>query len=160
MSYLFVKYLHFLGSAVLFGTGLGIAFFMLMAVRTGQVVVIAATARIVVVADGVFTFTAAVLQPITGALLVSSMGYGFSDVWIVVSLGLYVLIGLCWVPVVFMQLEMARLAEAALAEQVDLPERFYQLYRRWFWLGWPAFFSMVVIFWLMVYKPSTFLGFQ
>ncbi len=156
MSFLLLKYVHILGGAVLFGTGLGIAFFMLMAVRTGNVAVIAATARVVVVADGVFTFTAAVLQPVTGALLVWSMGYGFADFWIALSLGLYVFIGACWVPVVFMQIEMARLAARARAEETALPARFYLLYRRWFLLGWPAFLSMLVIFWLMVYKPSGF----
>ena len=153
MSYLLLKYLHVLGAAVLFGTGLGIAFFMFAAVRSRSVSAIAAVAKIVVVADYVFTASAAVLQPVTGALLVWQAGYGFLDFWVITSLGLYVLIGCCWIPVVFMQIEMSRLAHQALAKDEPLPDRFFVLYRRWFALGWPAFGAILVIFWLMIYKP-------
>ncbi len=154
MSYLILKYLHILGASVLFGTGLGIAFFMFFAVRTSSVATIAPVARIVVVADYAFTLTAAIIQPITGMLLLLNVGYSLMEHWVIFSLVLYFIIGLCWVPVVFMQIEMSKLADLALAQGEPLPARFYQLYRRWFLLGWPAFISIMAIFYLMIEKPS------
>lgn len=154
MSYEFLKLMHILGAAVLFGTGMGIAFFMYMAVRTGETATIAATARLVVVADYVFTLTAALLQPITGLLLLYQTGYGLTDFWVVFSLLLYLLVGGCWVPVVFMQREMHALALRAATDGAALPGRFYLLYKRWLWLGWPAFLSMLLIFWLMITRPQ------
>ena len=70
MTYFVLKFLHVIGAAVLLGTGAGIAFFMLMAHLGGKPAVIAGVARIVVIADFVFTATAVVVQPITGILLV------------------------------------------------------------------------------------------
>jgi uncharacterized membrane protein len=69
MSFFLLKFLHILGAAVLLGTGAGIAFFMLMAHRTGRAETVAAVARIVVMADFAFTATAVALQPVTGIAL-------------------------------------------------------------------------------------------
>jgi uncharacterized membrane protein len=96
-----LKFVHLLGASVLFGTGLGIAFFTWMAHRTGDVATIAAIAPIVVVADTVFTVTAVIVQPVSGALLAWSIGYSLLDSWIALSLILYVIVGLCWLPVVW-----------------------------------------------------------
>ena len=62
-AHLALKYLHVIGAAVLLGTGAGIAYFMLLAHRTGEARVVAAVARIVVIADFVFTATAVAAQP-------------------------------------------------------------------------------------------------
>ena len=105
-----LKFVHILGASVLFGTGLGIAFFMWMAHRTADVATIAATARIVVVADTVFTVTAVIVQPISGALLAWSIGYSLLDWWIAASLILYIVVGVCWLPVVFIQIQLRDLA--------------------------------------------------
>ncbi len=69
-AYLALKFLHVIGAAILFGTGLGIAFFQFRANRKEKPAAVAATLRTVVVADYLFTATAALLQPITGLLLV------------------------------------------------------------------------------------------
>ncbi len=156
MSYFVLKYMHILGAALLFGTGLGIAFFMFVAVRLGESAGVALIARIVVIADYVFTLVAALLQPLSGSLLVFEVGYEFTDFWVWVSLLLYGIIGICWVPVVFMQKEMRDLAVVAANEGAPLPGRFYQLYKRWFLLGWPAFISMLLIFLLMIVRPASF----
>ena len=153
MSYFILKYIHILGACVLFGTGAGIAFFMLFAVRTKSVSVIASVAPLVVLADYLFTLTAVIVQPITGALLVLDVGYSFTDHWVLASLALYMFIGLCWIPVVFMQIEMKNLALEAQAAGTELPARFYLLFKRWFILGWPAFISIMIIFALMIEKP-------
>lgn len=153
-EYLILKYLHVIGAAVLLGTGVGIAFFMLMANRTGDAAVIAATARIVVIADFVFTATAVVAQPVTGLLLADTLGYSLGEGWIVASIGLYLLTGAFWLPVVWMQAQMRNLARAAAASGAALPRRYHRLYRTWFAFGFPAFIAVLVIFWLMIARPE------
>ena len=148
-----LKLMHILGATVLFGTGLGIAFFMLMAHRTRDALVIAHTAQIVVLADFLFTATAVIIQPASGAFLAWAMGYSLWESWIVVSLSLYVLIGLCWLPVVWIQAQMRDLARAASHEDSALPPRYHRLFRLWFTLGWPAFMGVIAIFVLMIWKP-------
>ncbi len=152
--YLTLKLVHILGAAVLFGTGLGIAFFMWMANRTRDAATIAATARIVVVADFVFTATAVVVQPLTGAALIETVGYSWSESWIVAALALYVLTGLCWLPVVAIQMRLRDLAADAARAQARLPAEYHRLFRIWFALGWPAFIAVMLIFADMIWKPQ------
>ncbi|MBN8992584.1 MAG: DUF2269 domain-containing protein [Rhizobiales bacterium] len=151
--YFLVKYLHVLGAIVILGTGTGIAFFMLMAHRSAEAAFIARTASTVVVADMLFTLTAVLLQPVTGGLLMMLSSTGFTERWIAVSLGLYVVAGLFWVPVIFMQIEMRDLARVAAAENAALPPRYFALFRRWFLFGIPGFGSVMLILWLMIAKP-------
>jgi uncharacterized membrane protein len=152
--YLTLKLSHILGAAVLFGTGLGIAFFMWMAHLTGRPALIAGTARMVVIADTVFTATAVVVQPLTGAGLIHLLGYSFFDRWIVWSLALYVLVGVCWLPALWIQIQLRDIAAQAAEQSAPLPERYHHLFRIWFVLGWPAFLGVIAIFWLMVTKPA------
>ena len=151
--YALLKLLHVLGATVLFGTGLGIAFFMLAAHRTGDAAAVAHAAGAVVLADFLFTATAVVAQPITGAALAYMAGYSLLDDWIALSLALYVFTGACWLPVVWLQMRMRDLAVAAARAGRPLPPRYHAYFRAWFALGWPAFTAVVAIFWLMLNKP-------
>jgi uncharacterized membrane protein len=152
-EYYVLKFLHIIGAAVLLGTGAGIAFFMLMAHRTGDAALVAGTARVVVIADIVFTATAVIAQPITGALLAWAAGYSLWDGWIVLSLGLYVFTGLFWLPVVWMQARLRTLAREAAAANQPLPPAYHRLFRWWFAFGFPAFAAVLAIFWLMITRP-------
>ena len=154
ITILVLKIVHLLGAAVLFGTGLGIAFFMYMANRTGDVATIATTARTVVIADAVFTLNAVIAQPVSGAALALSIGYSFWEPWIVLSIVLYVAVGLCWLPVVAIQLRLREVAAAAVREGKPLPEAYHRLFRIWFRLGWPAFLGVIAIFALMIVRPQ------
>lgn len=154
MLYFLLKFLHLMGATVLLGTGAGIAFFMLVAHRSGNVAIIAGVARIVVMADFLFTATAAVFQPISGVALAWEAGYLLTEGWIVLSIALYVFIGAFWLPVVWMQMKMRDLAQAALAEGTPLPTRYHELFRIWFAFGFPAFAAMLVIYWLMITRPE------
>ena len=145
---------HVIGATVLFGTGAGIAFFMVMAHRTRDPALIAHVAGTVVIADTIFTATAAILQPVTGYLLARSIGWDLSESWISLSLLLYVVTGLFWLPVVWIQIRLRDLARAAAASASALPPAYFSLYRIWFAFGFPAFFSVIGIFWLMLTKPS------
>jgi uncharacterized membrane protein len=154
MSLLFaVETLHVIGATVLLGTGAGIAFFMLMADRTRDARLVAHTAGVVVIADFLFTATAIVLQPITGAALAALEGQPLGQGWILASLALYVVAGVFWLPVVWMQLRMRDLARAASAAGEPLPPAYHRLYRVWFAFGFPAFAAVIAIIWLMVAKP-------
>ncbi|WIW46626.1 DUF2269 domain-containing protein [Bradyrhizobium sp. 62B] len=151
--YFLVKYLHVLGAIVILGTGSGIAFFMLMAHRTNDVAFIARTASVVVVADTIFTLSAVLLQPLTGGLLMMLSATPITEQWLLASLALYVVAGLFWIPVVFMQIEMRDLARQAADQRAALPERYFILFRRWFAFGFPGFGATMLILWLMIAKP-------
>jgi uncharacterized membrane protein len=154
-AYFVLKLLHVIGAAVLLGTGAGIAFFMLMAHLSGKPAVIAGVTRIVVLADFLFTATAVVAQPVTGFLLVRTVGYAMQEAWIVGSIALYILTGLFWLPVVWMQMRMRDLAAIAVRERSELPEAYRRLFRWWFAFGFPAFAAVLAIFWLMITRPQT-----
>jgi uncharacterized membrane protein len=154
MLYFVLKFLHLIGAVVLIGTGAGIAFFMVMAHRTGHVAKIAGVARIVVAADFLFTATAVVAQPVTGVLLARHVGYPLTEGWIVLSLGLYVVIGGFWLPVVYMQMRMRDLAEAAERAGTGLPQAYHRLFWTWFAFGFPAFAAILGILWLMIARPQ------
>jgi uncharacterized membrane protein len=154
MAYLDLKFLHIIGSTVLLGTGAGIAFFMVMAHRSKDVAVIAGVARIVVIADFLFTATAVVVQPITGLFLAYVQNYPLTSSWIVASLALYVFIGFWWLPVVYFQMRIRDIAMKAVEQKKPLPPDYYWYYRHWFAFGFPAFFSILLIFWLMIARPA------
>ena len=149
-----LRWLHVIGAMVLFGTGAGIAFFMLMAHRSGDARIIAHVAGTVVIADLLFTATAVVAQPLTGVLLAARTGWPLDTFWIVASLILYVVTGAFWLPVVWMQKRMRDLARAAAAADAPLPPAYHRLYRLWFWFGFPAFAAVLAIIWLMLARPA------
>ena len=154
MLYLSLKYLHILSMVLLFGTGLGSAFYKWMADRSGNLTHIAVVNRHVVLADWIFTTPTVIFQPLSGLGMVYLLGLPLATPWITLSLGLYVFAGLCWLPVVWLQIRMRNLADAALIAQIPLPAEYWRYARVWFWLGVPAFVAMVGVVFLMVFKTS------
>ena len=148
------KWLHILGSTVLFGTGAGTAFQMVMAMRGRDPQVVAAVARNVVIADWVFTTPAGILQPITGITLVYLTGVPLTEPWLLIVYALYVLAFVAWVPVVWLQHRIRDLAAQSAAAGQPLCEKSRTHYRLWFALGWPAFMALLGVFWLMVSRPQ------
>lgn len=153
MEYLIVKWLHILSSTFLFGTGIGSAFYMLFTSMSRDVRAIAVVSRHVVLADWIFTATTVVIQPATGLYMMYLAGIALQTRWIMWSLALYFLAGACWLPVVWMQIRMRNMAQAAARDGTDLPALYWRYLRIWVALGVPAFFALVVVFWLMVAKP-------
>ena len=153
-AYVLLKTVHILSSTLLFGTGLGTAFFMWFTHRTGQVAAIATAARLTVLADLAFTTPAVIVQPISGFLLMRLMGFDLHTSWLQASMALYLFIGVCWLPVVWLQWHARNLALSAVRDSKPLPLAYYRCMRVWFVLGWPAFFATMIIFWLMVAKPT------
>jgi uncharacterized membrane protein len=149
-----LRWLHVIGACVLLGTGAGIAFFMLMAHRSRDARAIAHVAGTVVTADLVFTATAVLLQPVTGGTLAWIEGYPFTHGWLLLALGLYIVTGMFWLPVVWIQMRMRDLARMAVAESEALPQLYHRFFRIWFACGIPAFTAVLVILWLMLMKPD------
>jgi uncharacterized membrane protein len=155
MDHVFVvKWIHVLSSTVLFGTGLGTAYFMWSAHRTGEPATIAAVAKLVVRADWLFTATTGVVQLVTGLMLMHGFGYDKTERWIIWSIGLYLLALACWVPVVKLQIDMRDLATEAATAGSPLPPAYHRAARLWFALGWPAFVGLLVVFYLMITRPA------
>jgi uncharacterized membrane protein len=151
--YFLLKFAHVVGAMVILGTGSGIAFFMLMAHRSGNAEFIARTAGSVVLADMIFTASAVILQPVTGYLLMRQTGAAFSESWIAVSLLLYLVAGAFWLPVVWIQTKLRDLARAAADAGASLPPAYHRLFRIWFLFGFPGFGAVLAILFLMIAKP-------
>jgi len=152
--YFVLKAAHIISAAVLFGTGLGIAFFKWIADRTGNAAAIRVVAEKVVLADWLFTLPAIVVQLLTGLALARLLGYPLSHGWLAWSLVLFCVAGVCWIPVVWLQIRMRDLARASERSGVPMAVSYRSYARLWFWLGVPAFIAVVLVFWIMVAKPS------
>jgi len=149
-----IKWLHIIGSTVLFGTGAGTAFQMMMAMRNGEPCVVASVAHHVVIADWLFTTPAGIIQPITGITLAYLNGYSLSEPWLLPVYALYLVAFAAWVPVVWLQHRIRDEATANATAARPLSKKCRQYYRIWFTLGWPAFIALMVIFWLMITRPQ------
>jgi uncharacterized membrane protein len=152
-AYFVLKVIHILSAAVLAGTGFGIAFFKWIVDRTGDISAIRIVSEKVVLADWIFTLPAIIVQVITGVGLAHATGYPLTHGWLFDAICLFCLAGLCWVPVVYLQIRMRDLARAYETHDMPVGEKYLRCSRIWFWLGVPAFSSVIVIFWLMVAKP-------
>ncbi len=154
MDHLWLKALHILSAILVLGTGLGIAFFLWTAHRTRDPRVVAAVARNVVIADAIFTAPGVVGVFATGWAMAERLGLSLWSGWMLLALALFVVTGLCWLPVLVLQKIAWRLAAEAAAAAIPLPPRYFRIMRWWFWLGWPAFAAVTAILGLMVLKPA------
>lgn len=153
MDYLTVKWLHIVSSTILFGTGIGSAFYMLATSLSADARTTANVVRLVVLADWIFTTPAIILQPLTGFYLIHLAGYPLTQGWIAWSIALYLLAGACWLPVVWLQIRMHRMAAQAADGHQRLPALYWRYLRYWILLGIPAFISLLCVFYLMTVKP-------
>lgn len=152
--YFLVKALHIISSTILFGFGMGTAWYFWNAHRTRNPATIATVGQMVVRADWIFTGTSGIVQPLSGLWLIHSTGYSLTEPWLVLTYWLYGLAFACWVPVVGLQIRAQKLAATAERRNTELGADYHRIMHLWFALGWPAFFSLVGIFWLMVAKPA------
>ncbi|NZA25476.1 DUF2269 domain-containing protein [Luteimonas sp. SJ-92] len=153
-TYLVVKWIHVLSSVVLVGTGFGTAFYMFFANRSGSLEAQAVVSRLVVRADWWFTAPAVLLQPASGLYMMHLAGWPLTTPWLALSIGLFVVTGALWLPVVWLQLRMAAMASAARESSGELPASYWRYARCWEALGYPAFVAMLGVFYLMVAKPT------
>jgi uncharacterized membrane protein len=153
-SYFVLKVVHVISATVLFGTGLGIAFFKWITDRTGNTGAIRVVSEKVVLADWLFTLPAICVQAATGVALAKLLGYPLFRGWLAWAILLFCLAGICWIAVVWLQLRMRDLARMSERESAPMGALYRTYARVWFWLGVPAFVSVVLVFWLMIAKPQ------
>ena len=154
-TYLIVKTLHILSATLMVGTGFGTAFYLFWANRSGSVPAQAVVSKWVIKADWWFTTPAVIFQPLSGWWMMSQANLSFDTKWIAWTIGLYVLSGICWLPVVWLQIRLAKMAQAAHeAGENSLPQKYWRYARIWELLGYPAFCATVAIYFLMVLKPA------
>ncbi|MFZ6674710.1 DUF2269 family protein [Undibacterium sp. Xuan67W] len=153
MDYLTIKTLHILSATLMFGTGFGTAFYMFFTNRSGNIEAIAVVTRWVARADWWFTTPAVIIQPLSGFWMIRLAGFSLDSVWIVWSLGLYIMAGICWLPVIWLQLKMRDMATLAALKKTTLPDQYWRYEKIWIALGFPAFSGLLVVYWLMVHKP-------
>jgi len=153
-TYLVIKWLHIVSSVLLAGTGFGSAFYLFFANRSGSLAAQAVVARLVKRADLWFTTPAVIVQPLTGVWLAMTAGWSLDTPWLALSIALYLIAGACWLPVVWLQIRLSRMADAALASGQPLPALYWRYARWWEGLGYPAFIAVLVVFYLMVNKPA------
>jgi uncharacterized membrane protein len=152
-TYMLLKLAHILSSVLLVGTGFGSAFYLFFVHRTQNIQAIAAVSRLVVRADYWFTTPAIIIQPLTGLAMASMAGITLTQNWLLWTLALYALAGACWLPVVWLQIRMAKMATTALTQEAPLPAHYWRYARYWERLGYPAFIAMLGVYGLMVLKP-------
>ena len=151
--YTTIKTLHILSSTILFGTGIGIAFFMFRSCFTNNLQEKLFAAKNTVLADYFFTFPAVIIQPLSGIALIHIAGFNWSAYWLMATYVVYCIAGVCWVPVVWIQIQLKNMCVEASEYGTELPQKYHTLFKLWFLLGWPAFLGLVFVFYLMVAKP-------
>ena len=156
--YFLLKTIHIISASILFGTGIGIAFFMFRSLFTHDISQKYYAVSNTVLADYLFTLPAVILQVVSGILLLQKTGYAWNSQWLLMSYGFYLLAALCWLPVVWIQIKLKKILayhiEHKIPFSVKAHPQYQLLFRIWFILGWPAFISLVAIFYLMVQKPT------
>lgn len=152
-SYLLIKVVHVVSATILFGTGLGTAFFLYMANRSRNIEAIQITIKHVILADWLFTAPTVLIQPVTGIILMNKIGMPYHSMWFYWVAGLYVTAGACWIPVVFIQYRLRRVMQG-LSRDAQIPADWHRLIKTWQRLGYVAFGCVLGLFYLMVFRPS------
>ncbi len=156
MFLLTLKLIHVLSAIILFGLGLGTVFYKIMADRSRNHAAIAFTSAHVVKADWWFTTPTVIIQPLTGVLMANQLAISLGEDWLIQTFFLYAITGLCWIPVVYLQIKMRDIAQQSLDQRLPLPAIYHQYSKLWMWLGVPAFFSMIGITTLMIFHRALF----
>lgn len=151
--YEWFKWLHILSSVLMVGTGFGSAFYMFMANRSKNLQAQLVVSRLVVKADWWFTTPAVIIQPLSGLAMSHLAGWPLDALWLQWTYLMYALAALCWLPVLWLQIQMHRMITVAARSATPLPSGYWRYARYWERLGYPAFSAMLVIYWLMVAKP-------
>jgi len=148
-----IKFVHVLAAAAMFGTALAVALFMVLADRSGNVSVIAVTARFAVVVELMVMIPALALQPISGFPLASAVGLTLGEFWIMLTLLIYALIVAGWLAVLVLEIRIRDLTQEAVLAGLPLPEAYFGMFRLYTVLVWPTLAAMILVFALMIWQP-------
>jgi len=149
-----LKFVHMVSMAVMFGTWLGIALFMVFAHRARNTSVVALTSVFVVRAELWVMATAVVLQPLVGIPLAFAIGSPIGAYWLEASVAIYGGVLLVWILNLLIEMRIRRLSKDAALAASPLPPS----YRRLFWV-WSLFTiaglaGMIAIMAFMIWQPQ------
>jgi len=149
-----IKFVHVLAVAVLLGSWLCLAIFMVLAHRSGNTSVVALTSQFVVKVELMVVAVVLVLPPLSGFPLAFAIGLSpLREFWIVISSLLYVVIVACWVAAVWIERRIRGLTRQAALEGVPLSAAYRRLFRIWCALAAPLLMCMLAVFAFMIWQP-------
>lgn len=154
MIYLWIKYIHILSATILFGTGIGTAAVMLYGHLSKNIQAMTIMYTYVVLVDWFFTGISGFMQITTGLLMVYLAGYSFTSLWIAGSVCGYCITAIAWFIVVYYQIKIKQITKDAARENQPLPPQYYYYFKKWVQLGILAFASLLIVFYLMVFRPG------
>jgi len=145
--------LHVLGVVVFLGNLIVTAVWKTFADQTRSPSVVAYAQRLVTITDFAFTATGAALITVSGFVLADDWGGIGGPSWLTVGFSLFAAAGVVWIVVLVpTQMQQARLArDFATAEAI--PERYWQLARRWYVFGSVATLLPLATIFVMALKP-------
>jgi len=155
MDFTVIKFLHVMSAVLLLGTGLGLAFFLFRAQQSKDSQTILFALNNTLIGDIVFVGPALFVLFGSGHWMLRNGAHSVREPWMIASLALIMLVGLCWVLAVFLEWRMRNgLRASAQQGAAVLPPKHGLYHRLWVSLGLIAFPTAVVILVLMVIKPA------
>jgi uncharacterized membrane protein len=149
-----LKFVHMIAVAVMFGTWLGIALFMVFAHRMGHASVVALISSFVVRVQTWVMASAVVLQPLIGFPLAVAIGASMSAYWLEVSVGIYAAVVLVWMGSLLIEMRIRRLSKDKAVAKEPLPSSYRRLFWMWSLLTVTGLGGMIAIMALMVWQPE------
>jgi uncharacterized membrane protein len=156
MTYLAVKYIHIVSAVFLLGFGMGSYLYFISANRTKSPLIISSIGRMVIWFDAWITTTSGVVQLGTGLALSYLTGQPLTSGWLLYSVSLFLIVGSVWLPVLYLQKRIQKLAHDDIGQTVISPDLHRKLYRLWFWMGVAGFAGMFLVLLAMVTKMTLF----
>jgi uncharacterized membrane protein len=149
-----IKFVHLIAAAVMLGTWLCIAIFMVLAHRSRNTSVVALTSQFVVRVEMVVMIAAMAVPPLSGFPLAFAIGLSpLNEFWIDISLVLYAVVLVAWLAALRIEMRIRTLTHDAALASAPLPRRYPPLFRIWLMLAGLILAGMVVLFALMIWQP-------
>ena len=149
-----LKFVHMIAMAVMFGTWLGIALFMMFAHRMGHTSVVALISVFVVRAEIWVMAGAVLLQPLIGFALALAIGASMSAYWLEVSVAIYAGVVLIWMGCLLIEMRIRRLSKDAAVAKAPLPRSYGRLFSVWRVFTAVGLIGMIAIMALMIWQPQ------
>ncbi len=151
--YVFAKFVHITGVAMLMGNITVTAIWKFFADRDGRPAVLAFAQKLVTYTDWSMTVWGVALLMLGGYGMTWAAGFSLLQGWLLWSQLSFVLAGLIWLFIIVpIQIRQARLARSFIGD--DVGDEYRRLSRRWLVWGLISTVPLVLATWLMVAKPT------
>ncbi len=148
-----IKFVHMTAMAVMFGTWITLALFMLYAYRSGNTSVVALTAVFVVRTELILMIPAIAVQPMAGIPLAIAIGARLDEYWLELSEAIYAAVVAAWLANLIIELRIRKITQQAALDGVKLPDAYRGLFRLWSAVTLAGLAGMIAIMALMIWQP-------